>query len=178
MTEETRRWFIQAVANLEVAHADARGAKLTFKAWTPMETDFGRATLNVRGLRASHDEILVLIKAYNPWVADGIFATRGEFLPGRLPEDLLMELRLTDGAAAVLGTRPQRWRLNLGLETRCVVYQDSAALARRLAETDHTLAEQFRLTGIQERSEPHQPMEEGDSAGTASVEQAGSTPAP
>ena len=118
-------------------------------------------------------QILVLIKAYNQWVVDGVFAPSVKFLPGRLPKYQLMELHLTDEVAAILGTRSQRRRLNLGLETCCVVYQDCDALARRLAETDHALADQFRQTGIRERPEPQQPMEAEDSTRTTTVGQAG-----
>ena len=87
-----------------------------------------------------------MVKAYNPWVADGLSATQGEFFPGRLPEDELMELRLTDEAAAVLGTCTQQWHLNLGLETRCVFYHDCKALAKWLEEGT---AEYFATSRIQ-----------------------------
>jgi hypothetical protein len=58
-----------------------------FKAWLPIETDSGKATLNVKDMQMSHKEILTVMKAYNPWVAPGISATRGEFFPGCLSED-------------------------------------------------------------------------------------------
>ena len=47
MTNKTRGWFIQAISTLEVV--DVLGAKLTFKAWTPMDADSSRPT--TRGLR-------------------------------------------------------------------------------------------------------------------------------
>jgi hypothetical protein len=64
--DKTRRWFMDTVSSLEVV--DRNGAKLIFKAWTPMEANSGRAMLNVMGLWVMHDKTMLIIKAYNPWV--------------------------------------------------------------------------------------------------------------
>jgi hypothetical protein len=62
-----------------------------------------------------------------------------------------MELCLMDEVAAVLNTHTQQWRLNLVLETCCVVYHDCKALAKWLEETNHALADLFHWTGIREK---------------------------
>jgi hypothetical protein len=144
--EVTQKWFIQAVNDLKITERD--GSELTFRAWQASEPDMDTAHINVKGLGLEHDQVLSLIKAYNPWIAGGITATRGEYRLGRVTGDPLMELHLTDEAAVTLATRGLPWRLYLGLETRMVVYHHCAGLAMRLDATNHSLAGQFRA-GLQ-----------------------------
>ena len=138
----TAIWFKEVVDTIELENG------VSFRAWEVAPPVVGKATFNAKGLNVTPEQALVLIKAYNKDLGDGVTLARPEPIIARVTGDPIIEVVFTDNAAAILATRQPCWRLHLGTDLRLVKYYGKMELLRRLKEADHGLAEQFRQTSL------------------------------
>jgi hypothetical protein len=133
---------------------------VSFRAWPTPKVQVGKATLNVKGMNISLEQAMVMIKAYNPEIEAGVTLSKAVFIKAKNTGDPLMEIALSDDAAAKLGTREPRWKLNLGMEQRRVQYYGKTELVQRLHESKHPLAEMFRTLALQQEHQEEEDLSE------------------
>jgi hypothetical protein len=141
LDEFTARWYTENVDTIEL------DTGVAFRAWPMPEGQLGKATFNAKGLNITPEQALILIKAYNKDLGKGIILSRNDAIIAQ-SGDPIFEIVLDDNAAAVLGTRVPKWKLNLGTDQRLVKYYQKMELAQRLKDDNHELAELFRTTSL------------------------------
>ena len=135
-------WFKDAVDSIEL------DTGVSFRAWPAPEPQVGKATFNAKGLNITPEQAVTLIKAYNRELGGGVAVSRAAPIIAKISGDPIIEIVLSDNAAAILGTREPRWKLNFGTDQRRVTFHGKIDLAKRLQEEHHELADRFRTTSL------------------------------
>jgi hypothetical protein len=143
LDEPTATWYKETVDTIELDNG------VSFRAWPAPGPQVGRCTFNAKGMNITPEQAVILIKAYNKELGNGVTTTRSEAFIAR-NSDPIIEIALSDDAAAILGTRDPKWKLNFGTDQRKVYYDGKIELAQRLQEGSHELYEQFRTTALTE----------------------------
>jgi hypothetical protein len=155
----TARWYTEVVDAIEL------DTGVSFRAYAAPRPQTGKATFNAKGLNVSVEEVLTLVTAYNPELNGEVKTTRSNFILAKNTGDPIFEFALSDTAAAILGTRRPRWKLNLGSDQRKVKYYGKMDCLQRLIEADHELAEPFRTLGMTDGDEEEEDMDTGETDG-------------
>jgi hypothetical protein len=147
LDETTSTWYKEIVDTIEL------DTGVQFRTWQSPERQVGKATLTARGLDITPEQAVSMIKASNPELKGGVSTTSSEVTHTTKAGDKIIEILLSDEAAAILGTRDPKWTLHLGMSTHTVRYQGVMDLAKRLHEGGHELAELFRTTALTDKAE-------------------------
>ena len=141
MDETTSLWYRETIDTIELDGT-------TFRAWPIPKPVVGKATFNAKGLNITPEQAVTLVNAYNKELRGGASLSRAEVIIAPHSGDPIIEIALSDDAAAILGVRDPKWTLKLGTDRRRVKYYGREELAKRLHEGGHELAERFRATSL------------------------------
>jgi hypothetical protein len=120
--EETKAWY-----KVEVEAIDLDG--VSFRAWDVSELEvLHPARVNITDLGLEPEEILELIKGFNPELKGEITYLRSE---KSVDQDIAV-LGLDDDMAAALWVKEEPWIVDLGTDQRRVQYSGKQALKERL----------------------------------------------
>ena len=157
----TTTWYKDTVDTIELSTG------VSFRAWPVPLPAVGRVSFNANGLDVSPEKAVILIKAYNPELGLGVTTTKLVAFTPKGTNDRIIEIQLSDDAAAILGTREPLWKLNFGTDQRRVRYHGRIELAKRLQEAGHELYEKFRTTSLVNEEEVQEVDMEDPDEGTS-----------